>query len=165
MNQKSPHYYSKDILLYATTITLLIVSAVLYFGKVVFISDKISLTVAAVLLFLSYILIMRIAEKLEKKGIMGLQNIAVSTVMLYPWLGINANLKGIGWSIFQLLAIIVLFFILVVGIIHFSISVVSKIQTVSSSEKDKVDSVDTVVAVATSLIAAMISIITFIKSL
>ena len=158
LNRETYFKNRKVFLLYSSMITCIIVGLFLHYGRLIFISDKISETLSLLFIFAGYILLLRIASRLKKKEIHGLSSIAWASYLLFMQ-SYASSFSYLWLEVIKAVTTIVLIYFLIDGIIRFIISLISRIRTAASSEEKTIDSIDTAVAVVTSLTAIIISII------
>ena len=159
MNQDTYRKNRKVLFLYATTITCVVVGLMLHFGKLVCISEQISQLLTIIFILAGYYLILKIASRLKEKEIHGLTAIAWASLLLFGMGNANEFSVGPFFSVLRTVSMVVLVYFLVDGIIRFVISLVSKAKAATVAEEKTIDSIDTIVAILTSLIAIIISVI------
>lgn len=158
MDREAYYKNYKVFFLYSSTITCIIMGLSLHYGKLIVVSDKVSSILAMLFILAGYLLLHKIATRLKNKDIHGLRNIVWATFLLFSQ-GYYDSLQGVWWSILRVVETVILVYFLVDGIIRFIISLVSVIKTISTTDNKMIESVDTSVAIVTSMIAIIISII------
>ena len=158
MDRETYYKNYKVFFLYSSTITCIIIGLLLHYGRMIVVSDKVSSILSAFIILAGYILLLIIAKRLKKKDIHGLSNIVWATYLLFSQ-GYYDSLQGVWWSIVLAVETVILVYFLVDGIIRFIISLVSVIKTMSTKDNKMIESVDTAVAIVTSMVAIIISII------
>ena len=149
----------KVFFLYSATITCIIVGVLFHYGKLEVASNKVSSILATLFILAGYLLFLKIARRLKQKEIHGLTNIVWATYLLFSQGYYRSSLQGLFWSILQAVETVVLVYFLVDGIIRFIISLVDVIKAASVTGEKTIASVDTAIAIVTSLLAIIISII------
>ena len=134
----------------------------LHYGKLISGYDLVTDILSMVFMFIGYFLFLKIAKRLKEKIIHGLTNIAWSSYILFIQ-GVNkGSSPGLYVTIISFITAVLSIYCLVDGIIRFILSLISVIKVSSATGEKTVESIDTAVAIATSLIAIVISIIEII---